>query len=143
MSHMTFVAGSADPFGEGVFSAADVVCCLSNWEEAFGFTLAEAMAHGKPVIVTAVGAMSEIVESGVTGMVIARNDVTGLAEHILQLATDPELRHQIGSNAREVVRKRFNIIEQISELLHVYRIKESRMRTGLDVSDPEAMCSSR
>jgi glycosyltransferase involved in cell wall biosynthesis len=143
MSHMTFVPGSADPLGEGVFAAADVVCCLSNWEEAFGFVLPEAMAHGKPIIATAAGAITEIVESGVIGMVIERKDVAGLAESILQLAAHPELRQQLGHNAQDVARKRFDVTEQISELLQVYGIKESRMRTSLDVGDPEAMCSSR
>jgi glycosyltransferase involved in cell wall biosynthesis len=142
MSHMTFVPGSADPFGEGVFTAADVVCCLSNWEEAFGFTLLEAMAHGKPVIATAVGALTEIVESSGMGMVIARKDVAGLAERILQLAADPELRHRIGRSARQAVRKRFDVIEQVSVLLHLYGIKERRMRNSVDVSDPEALRSS-
>ena len=46
--HVTWTGMSRDPFGEGVFDAADVVCQMSRWEEVFGWMIAEAMAHGKP-----------------------------------------------------------------------------------------------
>ena len=118
--HLTFAQVSVDPFGEGVFAAADLVCCPSVWEEAFGFTLPEAMAHQKPVIATAVGAIPEIVEDGKTAFLIERNDVDTLTEKILQLAADAELRKRIGLAAQDAVRRRFNLTERVSELLRVY-----------------------
>ena len=52
---VTWTGMVEDAFGEGVFEAADVVCQFSRWEEVFGWTIAEAMAHGKPVISTRAG----------------------------------------------------------------------------------------
>ena len=42
--NVTWTGLMKDPFGEGVYDAADVVCQLSRWEEVFGWMIAEAMA---------------------------------------------------------------------------------------------------
>ena len=140
---MTFLPLSVDPFGEGVFSAADIVCCPSVWDEAFGFALVEAMAHGKPAIASAVGAIPEILDCSVANMLIERNDVEGLTERILQLASDPRLRDQIGWAAKRVVRQRFDLTERISELLRVYGIIASPTRTKGETAEPEVLHTSR
>src|SRR5205823_14664795 len=72
-----------DPFAEGVYDAADIVCQPSRWEEAFGQTIAEAMACSKPVIGTRGGGIPELIEDGVSGSLVPIRDVSALAAKIL------------------------------------------------------------
>src|SRR5215472_7285022 len=46
--HVTWTGLIKNPFEEGVYDAADILCQMSRWEEAFGWVIAEAMAFGKP-----------------------------------------------------------------------------------------------
>ena len=56
--NVTWTGLVKDPFSEGVYDAADIVCQVSNWEEVFGWVIAEGMAFGKPIIGTRVGGIS-------------------------------------------------------------------------------------
>jgi glycosyltransferase involved in cell wall biosynthesis len=68
--HVTWTGMVEDPFGEGVFDAAEIVCQLSNWEEVFGWMIAEAMAYEKPVVATRVGGIPELVRDSVSGFLV-------------------------------------------------------------------------
>jgi glycosyltransferase involved in cell wall biosynthesis len=65
--------------------------------------VAEAMAHGLPVVASRVGALPEIVRDRETGVLVEPNDSTALAEALAQLLLDPEARQTLGSRGREVV----------------------------------------
>src|SRR5256885_12940560 len=93
---ITFTGMIDDPFGEGVFQAADVVCQFSRWEEVFGWMIAEASAHGKPVVATRVGGIPEVITDGVTGHLVERGDAPAMSERLLELLNDPELRQRMG-----------------------------------------------
>jgi len=65
----------------------------------------EAMACGKPVIVTSVGDVPVLVKNGVNGIVIPPGNADLLAESIIYLAENPELRKLMGkANVRKMVR---------------------------------------
>src|SRR5262249_12868243 len=98
-----------DPFGEGVYEAADIVCQVSRWEEAFGQVISEAMACGKPVIGTRVGGIPEVIDDAVSGFLVARGDVEAMAERIQKLVMDRTLRQQMGETGREIAQERFNL----------------------------------
>src|SRR5260370_10277199 len=89
-----------DPFGAGVFHAADVICQFSRWQEVFGWMIAEAMAHGKPVVATRVGGMPELITDGVTGHLVCRGDASAMSDRMLKLLADPELRARMGQAGR-------------------------------------------
>ncbi len=59
-----------NPMEDGVYAATDIFCLASQWQEAFGWVIAEAMAFEKPVVATAVGGIPEVVEEGVTGLLV-------------------------------------------------------------------------
>ena len=111
-----------DPFGEGVFQAADVVCQFSRWEEVFGWMIAEAMAHGKPVVATRVGGIPELITDGVTGHLVGRGDTTAMSDRILKLLGDPELRERMGAAGREVAACKFDLRTTVSQLIESYGI---------------------
>jgi glycosyltransferase involved in cell wall biosynthesis len=117
---ITFTGDLADPFSEGAFAASDVVCQLSVWQEAFGLSIAEAMAHGKPVLATRVGGIPEIVEDGITGYLVNATDRNAIADRMLQLAGDGLLRRQTGIAARRVVQSRFDLTDTIARHLALF-----------------------
>ena len=93
---VTWTGMVEDPFGEGVFAAADVICQFSRWEEVFGWMIAEGMAHGKPVVATRVGGIPELITDGVTGHLVERGDTQAMSERLLALLADPGLRARMG-----------------------------------------------
>jgi glycosyltransferase involved in cell wall biosynthesis len=122
--HFTWTGLIDDPLAGGIYAAADVVCQLSRWQEAFGWMNAEAMACSKPVVATRVGGIPEIVEDGVSGYLVNRRQPAEAADRILQLLRDPELRHRMGANGRRIVETKFDLQRNVAELLELYGIVE-------------------
>ena len=69
--HFTWTGLVHNPVAEGLYAAADVVCQVSRWEEAFGWVIAEAMAAGRPLVATRVGGIPELVTDGENGFLVA------------------------------------------------------------------------
>jgi L-malate glycosyltransferase len=111
-----------DPFSEGLFDAADIVCQLSRWEEVFGWMIAEAMAYGKPVVATRVGGIPELVDEGTTGFLVNRADTDTAAERVLRLIEDGELRETLGRKGRDKTQASFSLQTNVAELVQLYRI---------------------
>jgi len=120
--HVTWTGLIQDPFGAGVFEAADIVCQLSEWEELFGWMIAEAMAYRKPIVATKVGGIPELVADGVTGFLVGRRDPVMAAERLNRLAGDAELRRKLGEAGRNVVNEKFDLRRNVAQLLDVYDI---------------------
>ncbi len=75
--------------------------------ELLGLSLLEAMSSGTPVICSDVGGLPEVVEDGVTGMVVPPGDVDALRDAIERVCRDDELAGRLGAAARDVVLQRF------------------------------------
>jgi L-malate glycosyltransferase len=120
--NVTWTGLMKDPFGEGVYDAADIVCQLSRWEEVFGWMIAEAMAFGKPVVATRVGGIPELVDEGMTGFLVDRADVKAVAERVLRLLDDEALRKTLGCAGCQKTEIKFNLQTNVRELLCVYDI---------------------
>ncbi|MEO2031964.1 MAG: glycosyltransferase [Planctomycetaceae bacterium] len=98
---------------------ADVLALPSAWEGLPNVVL-EAMANGLPVVATAVDGVSELIESGVTGWLIPPNDIAALADALMTVAADAELRRRVANRAFEAVQQRFRwdiTINAFDELL--------------------------
>lgn len=121
-SHLTWTGLVKDPFGEGIFEMADIVCQLSDWEELFGWMIAEAMAHGKPIVATKVGGIPELVEEGVSGFLVDRGDSATAALRLDQLARDVALRKNFGSAGAALVKRKFDLKRNVAELIALYGI---------------------
>jgi glycosyltransferase involved in cell wall biosynthesis len=119
---ITWTGMLRDPFNEGVFAAADVVCQFSRWEEVFGWMIAEAMAHGKPVVATRVGGIPELITDGVTGHLVNRGDTEAMSERLLTLLADRELRARMGQAGRETVSESFDLKKNVAQLISSYGI---------------------
>jgi glycosyltransferase involved in cell wall biosynthesis len=89
------------------YERAAVVVCPSH-REGYGVTAREAMAHGRPVVASAVGGLLDAVEDGVSGLLVPPRDPRALRAAIETLLEDTDLRRRIGGAAREAARERFS-----------------------------------
>lgn len=85
-----------------ILAAADVFL-LTSISEGIPLTLLEAMAAALPAVATCVGGISEIVEDGVSGVLVPAGDDPSLAAAIQRLACDGPLRRRIGSTGQQRV----------------------------------------
>jgi L-malate glycosyltransferase len=123
--HVTWTGLVQDPFADGVYDAASIVCQPSRWEEAFGQVIAEAMAYGKPVVGTRVGGIPEVIDDGKSGFIVERRDVVGLAEKIILLAENAGLREQMGRASYLVARTRFDLRKIVRQVISLYDLSPS------------------
>lgn len=123
--NVTWTGLVEDPFGEGVFQAADIVCQVSQWEELFGWMIAEAMAHGKPVVATRVGGIPELVSTGKSGYLVGRGDSEKIAESILSLACNSELRNQMGQVGKRRTHAQFDLRTNVAHLIRVFQLSKA------------------
>lgn len=107
-----------------VYGDADIFAFPSIWDEPFGLPLVEAMSAGCATIATCGGAFPEIVENGVTGLVVERADPQALADAMARLCRDNDLRTRMAQSARRRARERFSWDHVAESLLREYRSAE-------------------
>lgn len=78
---------------------ATVAVVPSIWEEPFGMVAAEALSAGTPVVASAVGALPEIVQDDVNGLLVPPGDADALASAVARLATDEVARRRMSDAA--------------------------------------------
>ena len=76
------------------------VFALASLYEGLSIALLEAMALGTPAVVTDVGGLPEVVEHGRQGMVVRPGDPRGLADAIVALLEDADLRERLGRECK-------------------------------------------
>jgi glycosyltransferase involved in cell wall biosynthesis len=106
-----------------LFAASDVVAVPSvhhhGYVDGLPNVALEAMANSKPLVVTRVGGLPDIVTDGFSGLVVEERDPRALASAISTLAADPELRRELGRRGRALVEERLNwatVAERLEEI---------------------------
>lgn len=97
-----------------LYHAHDVLLFPSLWEEPFGRTLVEAMASGLVVAGTATGGAAEILEAGVNGLIFPAGDAPALAEVLLRLQAQPELRARLSAAGQRTALERFDVRQMVT-----------------------------
>ncbi len=90
-----------------LYARAAVVACPSH-REGFGYACLEAMAHGKPVVASAVGGLLDLVVDGETGLLVPPRDTVALRAALERLLGDRELRRRLGEAARTRAQTHFS-----------------------------------
>jgi len=94
---------------------------MSSVTEGLGTSLLDAMACGKPIVATTAGGMPEVVADGATGLLVPPRDHQAMAEAIVKLLTNPELRGRMGAAGLARVRAKFSVERMVQDTLDVYR----------------------
>lgn len=95
---------------------ASDVFVLPSFAEGVPVSLMEAMACGVPVIGTNVGGVTELIEHGVSGLVVAPSDEVALKKAISDYLENPALRQSVKQAARKVVESQFNLELEVNKL---------------------------
>jgi glycosyltransferase involved in cell wall biosynthesis len=114
-----------------LLSAMDVVT-MPSLSEGLPMALLEAMASAKAVVASRVGAVPQVIQDRVNGILLSPGDISGLATALQDLLKSSELRLALGQNARETVESRFSAASMAKQYLEVYR--EAAFSKGLSVS---------
>jgi len=119
-SRIPGVVGAVPP-GElaGFYDRAAMVAVPSR-REGYGLVAREAMAHGRPVVASAVGGLLEAIEDGVNGVLVPARDVAALRRALEELLADPDRRARLGEAARAHAVRHFSREAEVEALLAVY-----------------------
>jgi glycosyltransferase involved in cell wall biosynthesis len=103
---------------------------LPSRAEGLSNALLEYMATGLPTIATRVGGNAELVNDGVTGLLVPPEDSDGIAKALLRVLRDPELSHQMAENGKRVAVETYSFERLIREVDALYT--ELLRRRGRD-----------
>lgn len=90
----------------------------SLWPEPFGRMGAEAFVYGCPIIAYAAGGVADWLQDRATGLLVAPGDIQALARSIRQMLQEPELRRQMGQQAREYAWRCWRRPEHVDQLVN-------------------------
>lgn len=104
-----------------VYGLARVCIYPSSSPEPFGLTMLEALSCAKPIIVTNMGGMPEIVQDGINGFVVKVRDFEALAGRAIRLLGDETLRNRLGYTGRQIVLAQYRKERMAKDTLEVYQ----------------------
>jgi glycosyltransferase involved in cell wall biosynthesis len=111
--HVTFTGQVPD--GTVHMQLMDVVANASD-HEPFGIVLLEAMALGVPVVAVAAGGPAEIIEDGVSGLLVSRAGGEELAAAFERIAESPDLQATLAAGGRRALDERFTTERMVEQL---------------------------
>ena len=101
-------------------TAALDIAVLPSYREAQGVTILEAMALRRPVVASAVGGIPEMIEDGLTGLLVPPRDPDALATAIVRLLRDHSLADTLGRAGHDMVHDRFCIELMVKAIERIY-----------------------
>lgn len=93
---------------------------MSSVTEGLGTSLLDAMASGKPVVATTAGGIPEVVVDGETGFLVPPRDHELMAEALVKLLKEEQLRQRMGRAGRVRARRKFSAERMVQDTLRVY-----------------------
>ncbi|MDH4223768.1 MAG: glycosyltransferase [candidate division Zixibacteria bacterium] len=118
--HVTFLGLKSPAEVIEIIRDVDLFVLASNWE-GFGIAVIEAMALCKPVVVTAVEGLREVIEDGRTGFLVPPGNPHALAERIIYLLKNRDLSVEMGKEGRKRVEALFSLDNMIMKLERLYQ----------------------
>jgi glycosyltransferase involved in cell wall biosynthesis len=110
----------ARPEAPQIIAAADIVC-MPSIDEAFGLVVLEAQSSGRAFVGAASGGQPEIVSDGEDGLLVPPRSPEALADALVLLASDPDLRASLGNRGRQHVLDEFPEERVATGFSRVYR----------------------
>jgi glycosyltransferase involved in cell wall biosynthesis len=131
----------ADP--SSLYRWADVVAVPSRLHESLGRVAIEAMAYGRPAIVSAIGGLTEVIADGRTGWFVAPGDVAALAARLRAIIEEPEAWRDFGVAARRRFEALFSEAAASSAIATVLTNKLARARPRGQASRRSQLSATR
>jgi len=117
LNHFRFLSKRHDV--ESLISITDV-CVLTTFTEGVSNAVLEYMALSKPVVSSGKGGLSEIIDNNRSGYLFPIGEYRLVAEKIIELLNNKELRVEMGINGRKIVEEQFPIDKMVAEFIDVY-----------------------
>jgi glycosyltransferase involved in cell wall biosynthesis len=118
VAHRVVFTGRRDDI-PAVTAALDVAV-LPSWREAQGLSILEAMALSRPVVASDVGGIPEMIEDGVTGLLVEHDNPKALAAAIVRLLTDHAFADMVARAGHDLVHDRFCIELMVKAIEQIY-----------------------
>ncbi len=125
------------PALEELIEAARALVFPSLWPEPAGLAPLEAMARGRAVVASRCGGIPEIVEDGVTGVLVSPGSVEEMARALDRLASEPDLALSLGAAGQVRAAEHFSLERHLDAVLRVYVV------AGADAAPRWALRSER
>ena len=138
IAHRVVFTGRRDDV-PAVTAALDVAV-LPSYREAQGLSILEAMALSRPVVASNVGGIPEMIEDGVTGLLVPPHDAEALAAAIVRLLPDHPYADTLGRAGHDLVHDRFCIELMVSAVQTIY---DEGARASARPRSPPQVCSGR
>lgn len=116
----TFTGGVAPDEVRRLLARTSVFCLASTWEGMAGSVM-EAMAAGLPVVGTDVNGIADLVQDGVTGVLVPPEQPAALAAALSNLLASPELADTMGARGRRRIEKEFSLDRVVREKQALYQ----------------------
>jgi glycosyltransferase involved in cell wall biosynthesis len=129
VEHAVVFAGPTDAM-QDVYAAADIVLNPARCAEAFGRVAPEALVAGRPVVVSRVGAVPEVIRAGVDGLLVPPDDPDALAAAVARLVENPELARRLAAAGRERVLDEFGPEQDLAAWREVLETVVARRGNG-------------
>ena len=97
------------------------VVVLPSYREGLPVSLLEAAACGKPIVTTNVPGCREVIRHRVNGLLIPPRNASALADAVVMLLENPQLRHELGCRGREIAIKDFSATVVTRQTLALYQ----------------------
>ncbi len=98
LQQQVYFIGGVDKSLVPEYMAGADIFVLPSLSEGFGIVLLEAMASGLPIITTNVGGIPEVIDDNVNGFIVEPKNPSQLAQKLVKLLSEPELRSEIANN---------------------------------------------
>jgi glycosyltransferase involved in cell wall biosynthesis len=118
IAHRVVFTGRRDDV-PAVTAALDVAV-LPSYREAQGLSVLEAMALARPVVASNVGGIPEMIDDGVTGLLVPPHDAPALAAALTRLLTDERYAQLLARRGHDTVHERFCIEEMVRAISAIY-----------------------
>lgn len=116
--NIVFTGFRSDVFD--LIQALDIFVHAANYPDPLPRTLLEAAACGKAIVATKTGGIPEIVDDGVSGVLVQAGDAATLAEAVVQLLSRPDEARRLGAAARKKIERDFPIHKHVARITELY-----------------------
>lgn len=126
------------------FIASDIFVCPSQWQEPLARVHYEAMAAGLPIITTARGGNTEVIEVNKNGFVVEHpEDPQEFANYLSQLLSSQSLRNDIGKYGRKLAEEKYSWNRVVSDISSVWTEMEDKIKNNIQIGSDRVVEEER